>query len=89
MAGIPSLYRFKKRLLGMQEGNFDILSPSDVWKVSNETSSDAFYGGRLKVEQVRKIKFFSCLLTSLLGYIRRGFDDFKNWGSFLNLGPSR
>ncbi|KAA1133757.1 hypothetical protein PGTUg99_012133 [Puccinia graminis f. sp. tritici] len=52
MAGIPSLYRFKKRLLGMQEGNFDILSPSDVWKVSNETSSDAFYGGRLKVEQV-------------------------------------
>lgn len=51
-AGIPSLYRFRKRILGMQEGNFDILSPSDVWKISNETSSDAFYGGRLKVELV-------------------------------------
>ncbi|POW16236.1 hypothetical protein PSTT_01441 [Puccinia striiformis] len=52
IAGIPSLYRFKKRIMGMQEDNFDILSPSDVWRVSNETGTDAFYGGRLKVEQV-------------------------------------
>jgi len=52
LAGIPSLYKFKKRLMAMQEGNYDLPSPSDVWKISNETGSDAFYGGRLKIEQV-------------------------------------
>ncbi|KNZ46907.1 hypothetical protein VP01_684g8 [Puccinia sorghi] len=52
MAGIPSLHKFRKRLMAMQEGNYDLPSPSDVWKVSNETGSDAFYGGRLKIEQV-------------------------------------
>ncbi|PLW06057.1 hypothetical protein PCANC_25588 [Puccinia coronata f. sp. avenae] len=52
LAGIPSLYKFKKRLMAMREGNFDMPSPSDVWKISNETGSDAFYGGRLKIEQV-------------------------------------
>jgi hypothetical protein len=55
LAGIPSLYKFKKRLMAMREGNFDMPSPSDVWKISNETGSDAFYGGRLKIEQVRKL----------------------------------
>lgn len=59
MAGIPSLHKFRKRLMAMQEGNYDLPSPSDVWKVSNETGSDAFYGGRLKIEQVRKMIFLS------------------------------
>jgi len=52
LAGIPSLYKFKKRLMAMQEGNYDLPSPSDVWKISNKTGSDAFCGGRLKIEQV-------------------------------------
>lgn len=51
-AAIPSFHKFKKLLIGVQNNNFDLISPSEIWKISNETSSDAFYGGRLKVEQV-------------------------------------
>lgn len=52
LAGIPSIFKFKKLLIGIQNNNFDLVSPSDIWKISNETATNAFFGGRLKIEQV-------------------------------------
>ncbi|MBW0499149.1 hypothetical protein O181_038864 [Austropuccinia psidii MF-1] len=51
VATIPSLYKFKKSITHFLT-NPNLISPTEIWKVSNSTDSDAFYGGRLKVEKV-------------------------------------
>lgn len=51
VATLPKASAFRNAFLKIGQASAPV-APTEIWRISNSTAPDAFYGGRLQVEKV-------------------------------------